>query len=157
MACIWRAAKVWPTPNDDVRQKMTTSRLIRCIHSSRLRISSQLSYCKHHSIFSMRLPVTFPTTQKTKIVSSSSTRFLTTPFRNSAINQTRNMASSSDINIENTNIKTASGVSLDDHQKTLVGSVLDVCILSIQVDNCSNDHTAVRRSSIIKEALIMGR
>ncbi|CAF9931602.1 MAG: hypothetical protein HETSPECPRED_008141 [Heterodermia speciosa] len=33
---------------------------------------------------------------------------------------------SSDINIENTNIKTASGVSLDDHQKTLVGSVLDL-------------------------------
>ncbi|KAL8797169.1 MAG: hypothetical protein Q9195_000636 [Heterodermia aff. obscurata] len=31
----------------------------------------------------------------------------------------------SDINIENTNIKTASGVSLDDQQKTLVGSVLD--------------------------------
>lgn len=31
-----------------------------------------------------------------------------------------------DANIENTNIKTASGVSLDDHQKTLVGSVLDV-------------------------------
>ncbi len=33
-----------------------------------------------------------------------------------------------DANIENTNIKTASGVSLDDHQKTLVGSVLDVRI-----------------------------
>ena len=32
----------------------------------------------------------------------------------------------SDLNIENTNIKTASGVSLDDTQKTLVGSVLDV-------------------------------
>ena len=32
----------------------------------------------------------------------------------------------SDLNIENTNIKTASGVSLDDQQKTLVGSVLDV-------------------------------
>lgn len=31
-----------------------------------------------------------------------------------------------DLNIENTNIKTASGVSLDEHQKTLVGSVLDV-------------------------------
>ena len=36
------------------------------------------------------------------------------------------MASSSDANIENTNIKTASGVSLDDTQKTLVGCVLDV-------------------------------
>lgn len=32
----------------------------------------------------------------------------------------------SDLNIENTNIKAASGVSLDEHQKTLVGSVLDV-------------------------------
>ena len=31
-----------------------------------------------------------------------------------------------ELNIENTNIKTASGVSLDDTQKTLVGSVLDV-------------------------------
>ena len=36
------------------------------------------------------------------------------------------MASSTDANIENTNIKTASGVSLDDTQKTLVGCVLDV-------------------------------
>lgn len=33
---------------------------------------------------------------------------------------------SGDVNIESTNIKTASGVSLDDHQRTLVGSVLDV-------------------------------
>ncbi|MCJ1314493.1 hypothetical protein MMC25_008175 [Agyrium rufum] len=32
----------------------------------------------------------------------------------------------SDLNIENTNIKTATGVTLDDHQKTLVGSVLDL-------------------------------
>ncbi|KAF6230360.1 hypothetical protein HO133_004702 [Letharia lupina] len=32
----------------------------------------------------------------------------------------------SDLNIENTNIKTASGVSLDEHKKTLVGSVLDL-------------------------------
>jgi len=36
------------------------------------------------------------------------------------------MSSMSDLNIENTNIKTASGVSLDEQQKTLVGSVLDV-------------------------------
>ena len=43
-----------------------------------------------------------------------------------AIQQSRAMASSSDANIENTNIKTASGVSLDDTQKTLVGCVLDV-------------------------------
>ena len=31
-----------------------------------------------------------------------------------------------DVNVESTNIKTSSGVSLDDHQRTLVGSVLDV-------------------------------
>jgi len=36
------------------------------------------------------------------------------------------MSTPSDVNIENTNIKTASGVTLDDHQKTLVGSVLDL-------------------------------
>lgn len=34
----------------------------------------------------------------------------------------------SDLNIENTNIKTASGVSLDEQQTTLVGSVLDVSV-----------------------------
>ncbi|MCJ1284463.1 hypothetical protein MMC26_003795 [Xylographa opegraphella] len=33
---------------------------------------------------------------------------------------------SSDVNVENTNIKTAAGVSLDEHQKTIVGSVLDL-------------------------------
>ncbi|CAD6566665.1 MAG: hypothetical protein ASARMPREDX12_008786 [Alectoria sarmentosa] len=35
-------------------------------------------------------------------------------------------SATSDLNIENTNIKTASGVSLDEQQKTLVGSVLDL-------------------------------
>lgn len=41
--------------------------------------------------------------------------------------QIRKMASAgSDLGIENTNIKTASGVTLDDTQKTLVGSVLDL-------------------------------
>lgn len=35
-------------------------------------------------------------------------------------------AESTDLNIENTNIKTAPGVELDEHQRTLVGSVLDV-------------------------------
>lgn len=39
---------------------------------------------------------------------------------------------SGNLGIENTNIKTASGVSLDDHQKTLVGSVLDVRVLERQ-------------------------
>ncbi|MCJ1408088.1 hypothetical protein MMC19_002161 [Ptychographa xylographoides] len=34
--------------------------------------------------------------------------------------------STSDANIENTNIKTAPGVTLDEHQKTLVGCVLDL-------------------------------
>lgn len=34
-----------------------------------------------------------------------------------------------DLGIENTNIKTASGVSLDEAQQTIVGSILDVrCI-----------------------------
>lgn len=67
--------------------------------------------------------------------------------------QTRNMASSplpfkygtnillstpiagSDLGIENTNIKAASGVTLDEHQKTLVGSVLDVSL----VHPCTQD------------------
>ena len=31
-----------------------------------------------------------------------------------------------DLNIENTNIKTATGVTLDENQKTLVGCILDV-------------------------------
>ena len=31
-----------------------------------------------------------------------------------------------DLNIENTNIKTAAGVSLDEQQKTMVGTILDV-------------------------------
>ncbi|KAK3172983.1 hypothetical protein OEA41_006311 [Lepraria neglecta] len=35
-------------------------------------------------------------------------------------------SASSDLNIENTNIKTASGVTLDEDQKILVGSVLDL-------------------------------
>ncbi|KAL6717425.1 hypothetical protein ACLMJK_005340 [Lecanora helva] len=35
-------------------------------------------------------------------------------------------ASTSDLNIENTNIKTSTGVSLSDQQRTLVGSVLDL-------------------------------
>lgn len=39
-----------------------------------------------------------------------------------------NYAGTGDLNIENTNIKTASGVSLDEQQKTLVGSVLDVSV-----------------------------
>ena len=30
------------------------------------------------------------------------------------------------LNIENTNIKTAEGVQLDEHQKTIIGSVLDL-------------------------------
>lgn len=36
------------------------------------------------------------------------------------------LTAGSDLGIENTNINTASGVTLDDTQKTLVGSVLDV-------------------------------
>lgn len=40
----------------------------------------------------------------------------------------KHMLASTGINIENTNIKTAAGVNLDDDQKTLVGSVLDVSL-----------------------------
>ncbi len=36
------------------------------------------------------------------------------------------LAGNEDLGIENTNIRTAAGVSLDDTQKTIVGSVLDV-------------------------------
>ena len=94
----------------------------------------------------MRLPITLPTVQKSIRTSSLPNRFATNRFlKSQLIYQSRAMASSmeslwavphkqyliliqgtSDLNIENTNIKTASGVSLDDHQKTLVGSVLDV-------------------------------
>ena len=41
-----------------------------------------------------------------------------------------------DLNIENTNIKTASGVSLDEQQQTLVGSVLDVSTDYRMLYNC---------------------
>ena len=49
-------------------------------------------------------------------------------LKNPSINHKRNMSSSAsgDLGIENTNIKTASGVSLDETQQTLVGSILDV-------------------------------
>ena len=79
----------------------------------------------------MRLPVSFSTLQKCNlVVSIPSSRTVGTQLsRLSILNQSRNMASSSDINIENMNIKSASGVSLDEHQQTLVGSVLDVRIL----------------------------
>lgn len=44
---------------------------------------------------------------------------------------------SNDLNIENTNIKTASGVTLDEGQKTLVGSVLDVSTHSTTNITCT--------------------
>jgi hypothetical protein len=43
---------------------------------------------------------------------------------------------SSDLQIESTDIKSAPGVSLNDKQKTLVGSVLDVCVHTPRA-NCS--------------------
>ncbi|THW93364.1 hypothetical protein D6D15_02504 [Aureobasidium pullulans] len=46
--------------------------------------------------------------------------------RTQPLNQTQTAAMSSGLNIENTNIKTAPGVSLEGDQKTLVGSVLDL-------------------------------
>lgn len=45
------------------------------------------------------------------------------------------------MNIENTNIKTASGVSLDEQQKTLVGSVLDVSVHDWKGDVCYKSDT----------------
>lgn len=38
-------------------------------------------------------------------------------------------ASFADLDIENTNIQTASGAELSSQQKVIVGSVLDVCLL----------------------------
>jgi hypothetical protein len=46
--------------------------------------------------------------------------------RTQPLNQIQTASMSSGLNIENTNIKTAPGVSLEDQQKTLVGSVLDL-------------------------------
>jgi len=46
--------------------------------------------------------------------------------RTQPLNQTQIATMSSGLNIENTNIKTAPGVSLEGDQKTLVGSVLDL-------------------------------
>ena len=65
-----------------------------------------------------------------------------------------------DLNIENTNIKAADGVSLDEQQRTLVGSVLDVSTLAwltprrfqylaIQLAFC--------RSAITQKAPTLGR
>lgn len=46
--------------------------------------------------------------------------------RTQPLNQTQQATMSSGLNIENTNIKTSPGVSLEDNQKTLVGCVLDL-------------------------------
>lgn len=70
--------------------------------------------------------------------------------------QTRNMASS-DLNIENTNIKTSSGVTLDEHQKTIVGSVLDVGTEDLSLFPPFIDYlAALRRSTVVEEAPTMG-
>ncbi|KAF1351002.1 hypothetical protein BDV97DRAFT_397967 [Delphinella strobiligena] len=47
-------------------------------------------------------------------------------FARAAPLQQRANMSSSDLKIENTNIKTAPGVDIDDKQKTIIGSVLDL-------------------------------
>lgn len=74
----------------------------------------------------MRLPVS-PTTFQRTIRASTSPSLFTNKIYSLSSNQTRNMSSGTgELNIENTNIKTASGVSLDDRQRTLVGSVLDL-------------------------------
>lgn len=46
--------------------------------------------------------------------------------RTQPLNQIQTASMSSGLNIENTNIKTAPGVTLEEQQKTLVGSVLDL-------------------------------
>lgn len=78
----------------------------------------------------MRLPITFPTISRGIRASTSTSNILAARIsRFAPITQNRNMATVGDdvkSNIESTNIKTASGVSLDEHQHTLVGSVLDL-------------------------------
>lgn len=51
--------------------------------------------------------------------------------KNAENQQAAGTPSSADLNIENTNIKTAVGVTLDEQQKVLVGSVLDVKSIDI--------------------------
>jgi len=46
------------------------------------------------------------------------------------LNSTQHSTKNAELGIENTNIKTASGVSLSEGQKVLVGSVLDVRFIS---------------------------
>lgn len=74
----------------------------------------------------MRLPVS-PTHFHTAIKASTSPSQFTNRILRLSSNQARSMSSDTgDLIIENTNIKTASGVSLDEQKKTLVGSVLDL-------------------------------
>lgn len=94
----------------------------------------------------MRLPIS-PTTLQRSFKASTTSSKLTNATNRVSSNKTRNMSSgtvhsfvltahafltfsagTSELNIENTNIKTASGVSLNEQQKTLVGSVLDVSV-----------------------------
>lgn len=63
--------------------------------------------------------------QQTRKMASGLCRFTT-----AANNLLTMLTAGSDLGIENTNIQTASGVTLDEHQKTLVGSVLDVRFLT---------------------------
>lgn len=66
----------------------------------------------------------------------------------------------SEYEIENTEIKTAPGVTLSDAQKLLTGSILDV---SLQLRTSSSQganmgyQLAVRRSSLSEEAIFMDR
>lgn len=63
--------------------------------------------------------------------------------------------------IENTDIKTASGVALSDTQKLLTGCVLDVSLRSAWIDDCnvtdSELSLAVRRPSFCQKAFFMDR
>jgi len=76
----------------------------------------------------MRFPITPTSLHRTFQASAKHNKLATSQsLKPVSVLQTRKMASApNDLNIENTNIKTASGVTLDDQQKTLVGSVLDL-------------------------------
>jgi len=66
------------------------------------------------------------TLQKARLSSHSSITNFKTPFVIHLPVQKRTMSSPSDFGIENTNIATAAGVTLNDQQKLLIGCVLDL-------------------------------
>ena len=107
----------------------------------------------------MRLPITQTSLHRTFQASAKHNKLATSRYlKPVSVVQTRKMASgdpqamsyssctllthsaANDLNIENTNIKTASGVTLDEQQKTLVGSVLDVRRIHLQPNRVNPHH-----------------